>query len=159
MQPKTAWAKMGRSSRFIAVALVVSFFKCGAIASPVPADDEIARLMVGLWIADPNLPDAIRPNQQEVERHTMTTYRADHTGTVSIFSDVTCQTVIRSVDFVWSVNGGTMTFHLAGGAVSYDVVESIDPKLMVLHVADGSTGGHVGLLERRVRAVNCATPE
>jgi hypothetical protein len=127
------------------------------------SDGQIFYMVVGSWIADPTHLDALAPSAVEEERHAIATYSPDGTAIVTVYSDVTCKAIVRSMQFYWGIKGGIMIAKSAEGlASSQDEVITIDKKTMTLRLVGGSpreVGQTMGIVEHRVRASNCATPE
>jgi hypothetical protein len=149
---------MRGAAMFFGLAALLVLSKPASAVQPI-SDDQMFQLIVGSWIVDPAQRDDIGFHGRELERHAMSTYKADGTGVFKIYEDVTCERVVKSVNFRWSVHDGILIWDIEDMNLhSSDQIAEIGPNRMTLMTADSINDVPKGLVQRRVRAKNCATP-
>jgi hypothetical protein len=140
---------------------IALYFTYPSYAAEPLSDSQMFYMIVGSWTPDPQQLDAIP--HSELERYTIEIFHADGTASATIYSDVTCKGIIRSRNFRWGARNGTMISRSTDGVSgSQDDILAIDKKAMTLRLVGGSpreVRQTVGIIEHRVRAINCATPE
>jgi len=144
----------GNACLFLVIAILASRPSYAAVSLP---DDQITNMIVGAWMADIGQPDAASAKALELEKHALTNYYADGSAMFRIYSDVSCKSLIKSVKFSWAIKDGIMDSRVNGRSASRDEVVELGQKTMTLRLLSGNAPQN--LIQHRVRAQDCSTPE